>query len=697
MSLSEMLGRGRQEFVKLADRFLIAGAGEMSDRSLYHEFITTARNGSGEGSAEMLRERLRMGRCLFPHSRAGRESIVEMMDQRFPGERDAIIASAEKSVAGRLDLLGFTDLDFGHPLRWHLNPFTGDLAPLVHWSEIDPVAPIAKGDLKVFWEVHRNLHFVTLGQAYWLTGNDRYAEAFVSQTSSWIDENPVGMGVGWAASLDVSFRAIQWLWALGLCADSPAITREFVARLLKSLIEHGRHIEKYLSYYFSPNTHLTGEALGLFYLGMGAPELRRAERWRKTGLRILLDQLPNHVRADGVYFEQASYYHRYTLDFYTHLFAIIHPNGAKGIAPPRDDEQMLWRRLEAAFDHLMWIARPDGSWPLIGDDDGGRLIRLSPRPSNDFRDTLAMGAAIFERGDWKHVAGDAPAEMLWLLGPEGVSRYDRLQAAAPREISRAFETGGYFVMRDGWERDSSFVLIDCGRHGSEMGPGHAHSDALAIELAICGSIWLVDPATYVYGADAEARDWFRSTRAHNTATVDGEDQSLTSAPFAWKTSANCSLIKFDDLGDCVIFEGSHDGYHRLGDPVTHTRSVVTLRKQSAFIVSDRFAAGARHHYAVRYHFAPNCEANARDNRIEARMPNGESLVINFFAKGAGLSGLKVSVEGGWVSSCYGQRAEAPIAVFEISGDGAVEITTVIVGRPAREIGSRDERDELELS
>ncbi len=685
MGLSEMIGRGRQEFVKLADRFLIAGAGEMSDKSLYHEFTTTARNGSGEGTAERLLDRLRTGSGLFLPSFTEREAIVETMYRRFPGERDAIIASAEKSVAGRLDLLGFTDLDFGHPVDWHLNPLTGDRAPLVHWSKIDPVAPIGKGDLKVFWEVQRNMHFVTLGQAYWLTGDHRYVEAFVSQASSWIDANPVGMGVGWAASLDVSFRAIQWLWALSLCADSRAVTREFVARLLKSLIEHGRHIEKYLSYYFSPNTHLTGEALGLFYLGMALPELRRAERWRKAGLRILLEQLPKHLRSDGVYFEQASYYQRYTVDFYTHLFAIIHTNGANGIALPRDEEQTLWRKLEKAFDHLMWIGRPDGSWPLIGDDDGGRLIKLAPRPCNDFRDTLAIGAAIFKRGDWKHVAGDAPSEMLWLLGPEGVARYDRLQAASPREVSLAFETGGYFVMRDGWERDSSFVLIDCGRHGSEMGLGHAHSDALAIELALRGATWLVDPATYVYGAEAEARDWFRSTRAHNTATVDGEDQSEPSTPFAWKTSANCNLIRFDDLGDCVIFEGSHEGYHRLRDPVTHIRSVVMLRKQSALIVSDRFAAGARHDYTIRYHFAPNCEACARDNRIEARMPNGESLVINFFAKAAGPSEVKLWVEGGWVSSCYGQRAEAPVAVFEVSGDGMVEITTVIVGCHDREI------------
>src|SRR5262245_35332099 len=153
MGLSEMIGRGRQEFAKLADRFLIAGAGEMSDKSLYHEFTTTARNGSGVGAAEMLRDRLQRGSGLLLRSGAEREAIVETMGQRFPGARDAIIANAEKSIAGRLDLLGFTDLDFGRPIDWRLNPLTGNRGPLVHWSKIDSVAPIGKGDLKVFWEV----------------------------------------------------------------------------------------------------------------------------------------------------------------------------------------------------------------------------------------------------------------------------------------------------------------------------------------------------------------------------------------------------------------------------------------------------------------------------------------------------------------------------------------------------------------
>jgi hypothetical protein len=238
---------------------------------------------------------------------------------------------------------------------------------------------------------------------------------------------------------EVAFRSIA---ALGphLFAGSPSLSPGFLARFMKALIAQGRHIQDYLSLYFSPNTHLTGEALGLFYLGAALPELRRAGAWRETGLRILMKQLPLHVRSDGVYFEQSSYYHRYTTDFYIHVAALTRN---ANIEQPTEVE----RGLSLLLDHLMWIARPDGSSPLIGDDDGGRLVTLGSRPADDFRDTLAAGAAMFGRADWKFAAGDAPVETLWLLGPEALARYDKLHSLPPKDCFRAFEEGGYYVIR----------------------------------------------------------------------------------------------------------------------------------------------------------------------------------------------------------------------------------------------------------
>ncbi|HEU0174243.1 MAG TPA: alginate lyase family protein [Blastocatellia bacterium] len=687
MSLDELRVRSCQRFARLSDRLRRDRAPEMSDKELFREFNPVWR---GECAADALRHCLRTKNRRFLPSLEQRRKIVETMNRRFPAERDAIIKTAEAALAGKFSLLGHASLSFSDPpdspIDWSLDPVSGLRAPLRHWSELHPLDPLGGGDPKVVWELNRHAHFVTLGQAYWLTDDNRFAAAFVDQVSAWIDANPVGMGVNWASSLEVAFRSIAWLWALGLCVDSREVTPDFFARLLKSLIAHGRHIERYLSYYFSPNTHLTGEALGLFYLGLALPEMKRAKGWRGLGMQILLDQAAKQVRADGVYFEQSSYYHRYTTDFYTHLFALTRADDS---IIYHEMDTMLRRNLVAMLDHLMWITRPDGSSPLFGDDDGGRLIKLGQRAANDFRDTLAIGAAIFKRGDWKYVAGAAPAEMLWLMGPEGVACYDRLEAEPHSEISRGFRSSGYFVMRDGWRRDSSFVLIDCGPHGAEIGAGHAHSDALSIEFASRGVTWLVDPGTFVYATDAKTRDDFRSTDAHNTVVVDGQPQSIASTPFSWRTAAKCRLHEFVEHGDAIFFQGSHDGYERLSDPVTHTRSALYLKPDPGanlpgrLIVRDRFTAKKRHRYAIRLHFAPDCVATvatsgcANGARVEARQTTGATLTIRVICETEPKSEIAASVTEGRVSTCYAHYAPAPVAVFEAEGVGTQEFLTLI--------------------
>ena len=697
LSLNEWRVRSRQRFARLSDSLRRGRAPEMSDEELFGEFNPIWR---GECAADALRHCLRAKTRRFLPSLEQRRKIVRMMNHRYPDERDAIIKTAEAALAGKFSLLGHANLSFGDPpdtpIDWRLDPVSGKRAPLRHWSKLHPLDPLGGGDPKVVWELNRHAHFVTLGQAYCLTDDNRFAAAFVDQVSAWIDANPVGMGINWASSLEAAFRSIAWLWAAQMLVDSGEVKPDFFARLLKSLIEHGRHIETYLSYYFSPNTHLTGEALGLFYLGLALPEMVRAGGWRDLGLRILLEQAQKQVRADGVYYEQSSYYHRYTADFYTHLFALTRAND---FGLDRSSETTLLQKLEALLDHMMWITRPDGTSPLFGDDDGGRLIKLAARAANDFRDTLAIGSAVLNRGDWKYVAGDAPAEMLWLLGPEGVERYDRLRAEPPREISREFKSGGYFVMRDGWRRDSSFVLIDCGPHGAEAGRGHAHSDALSIEFASRGVTWLVDPGTFVYAADAKTRDEFRSTAAHNTVTVDDQPQSVASKPFSWRTSAECRLHGFIERGGATFFQGSHDGYERLKDPVKHARSVLFVKPNvhaglpEYLIVRDRFIAKKRHRYAIRYHLAPGCEAKSGAGRVEARHKSGAALAIRVIretgvktetASGApseatpgAATEVAAKVAEGWVSTCYAQCAPAPVALFEAEGEGTQEFLTLI--------------------
>jgi hypothetical protein len=689
-SLREIHERGRQEFAKVGERLLVSTRGEMSDGAFLREVRATVREDSGERTAALIARRIdaargsldgqsRGERSLLP-SFACRDQVAALMKERFPVEQEALVARAERAVTGRFDLLGFADLSFGDPIDWHLEPISGRRTPLAHWSTIDYLNAGVAGDKKITWELNRHGHFVTLGQAYVLAGDERFAEAFAAHVSSWMDANPPNLGINWASSLELAFRAIAWLWALHLFAGSPHLTPRLVARMLKCLVAHGRHIEFYLSRYFSPNTHLTGEALGLFYLGLALPELNRAAGWRAKGLRILVDELPVQIRRDGVYFEQTTYYQRYTADFYLHLTALARANAVA--LPPETGE-----RLALALDHLMWVTRPDGTSPLVGDDDGGRLIRLGDRGPCDFRDTLATAAALFDRGDWKWVSGEAAAETLWLLGPEGLARLDGIHAAAPQACSRAFPEGGYFVMRDGWSRESGYALVDCGPHGA-LACGHAHADALALEVALAGTTWLVDSGTFTYTGDARARDEFRGTSAHNTATVDDETQSIPAGPFSWKQVASASAREFVAGAQLDYFEGSHDGYERFADPVTHTRAVLFVKPDaetpapSYLVVRDAFRAVGRHRYALHYHFPTDCSATAGPDRLTATAAGGDELAVVV----TGGAGARFEIELGWVSECYGRREPAPVGVVRSEGEGPQALVSVITPRRVARTG-----------
>ncbi|MEP6913686.1 MAG: heparinase II/III family protein, partial [bacterium] len=342
---------------------------------------------------------------------ANREATVAQLRQTWPEEEGRILEQANRILEGRFDLLGYSgvrSLSFGEPIDWHLEPISKKSTPLVHWSRLDFLDTEVAGDKKIIWELNRHQYFSTLGQAYWLTDDEKYAERFAEHATSWMDQNPPKRGINWASSLEVAFRSISWLWAMHFFRDSPVLTPKLFGDLLKFLYLQARHLETYLSTYFSPNTHLTGEALGLFYLGTLLPEFAEADRWKATGRQILIDELERHVKPDGVYFEQSSYYHRYTADFYTHFLILARTNG-------ESLPDAVECKLEALLNHLMYITRPDGTTPLFGDDDGGRLVVLDRRRRNDFRAALSNGAALFMRPDYKFVAGGPAEETLWLL------------------------------------------------------------------------------------------------------------------------------------------------------------------------------------------------------------------------------------------------------------------------------------------
>ncbi|HEX6315222.1 MAG TPA: heparinase II/III family protein, partial [Gemmatimonadaceae bacterium] len=371
-SASELLDRARQEAVRWLERRGLGDVGEPDASRLFHGDVAAAPAIRGPFFAAV----------------ADRAGTIEALRAVDAGFETALRQRADRLSGGSFDLLGHRNISFGNPVDWNLEPLAGVRMPDRHWSGIDFLDPGQVGDHKVVWELSRHNALVTLAQAYWCTGETRYAEHCLVLLASWLDANPPKQGVHWSSSLELAFRSIAWLWVLALVDD--VLRPELRRRVLSYVAVAARHIERNLSTWFSPNTHLTGEALGLFAIGTALPQCRDAAHWRRIGAGILLEWMHRHVRPDGSYVEQSTWYHRYTTDFYLHFLVLAE---RAGMSVRQDVE----RPLNGLLDYLMWITRPDGTMPLIGDDDGGRLLFLDERTAHDTRTPLAIGAALFGR------------------------------------------------------------------------------------------------------------------------------------------------------------------------------------------------------------------------------------------------------------------------------------------------------------
>ena len=453
-------------------------------------------------------------------------------------------------VRGRYDLLGYRELPFGAPPAWHRDPVHNRDAPSGYWSAIPYLAP-QSGDHKVIWEINRHQHWLTLARAHQLTGEPRYYDAFVEQLEDWLARNPPLQGINWASMLELGFRSISWIWSLHLFAaagagDASART-PWVVDLLLALDRQLTHIEHNLSRYFSPNTHLTGEALALYVSGCALPELRASARRATIGRRILLDEIDRQINADGGHAELSAHYHRYSTDFY--LLAALAARAAGDDAAPAFEQAALRQAT-----YLRTLTDDDGRLPLLGDDDGGQLFPICGRAPSDCRDTLAAASVVLDEPAL--AVSDVPEEVFWLCG--ALPLEDMPRASTPWR-SAALTDSGYYVSRT---PSGDHLVFDAGRHGFLNG-GHAHADALSLVLTIGGRPLLVDPGTATYTMDPAARDRFRSTAMHNTVTLNGRPQSEPDGPFHWRSRANARLLVWQSRREFDYAEGIHDGYEPL--------------------------------------------------------------------------------------------------------------------------------------
>ncbi|MFY9844796.1 MAG: alginate lyase family protein [Terriglobales bacterium] len=592
---------------------------------------------------------------------------AELLRKHLPGEAAEILREADEICAHRFRLLGYENLDYGREIDWHLDPVHGKRAPLDPWFKIPFLEFAAVGDHKVTWELNRHQHLVTLAKAQLLSNSasnndDKYVRELIALWRSWIDANPYPLGINWASTLEVAFRSLSWVWVDQLLAGTPEYAR-FRSELVPALAFHGRYIERYLSTYFSPNTHLLGEAAALFFLGTLYPQMPRAAHWKESGWRIVQYEAERQVRPDGVYFEQSLYYHVYALDFFLYARLLAARNGMN--IPPEYDA-VLQRMLEVVA-ALAQAGPAEG----FGDDDGGRLWNPRRNRTEHMTDPLVLRAAIYSNGtdSAKFAAARLTEEAIWLFGKRvlGESTVGEPAAEEPAHAntssntqSNAFPDGGLYVLADSQPFPQAMVA-DAGPQGVDHS-GHGHADALSLRLTMNGRRWLVDAGSGVYiSKDPADRNVFRGTGSHNTMRVDGEDQAVADGPFSWTNIPTTQAENWIVGNTFTYFAGSHNGYTRLPDPVVHRRHLLNIAG-GLWFVRDIAHGRAEHELDIRWHFAPDLEVRTVGERIEiAKADDGSSdLRLSLLVPEETTWPLATEITRTLLSPAYGAFQSAPL-------------------------------------
>jgi hypothetical protein len=592
---------------------------------------------------------------LFGIDKSEREVAhrAALLRTHLPHQADGIIHEADGICRHQFDLLGYEKLDYGPNIDWHSDPVHGKRSPLKPWFKINFQDFHEVGDHKVIWELNRHQHMVTLAKAGLLTDNPVYVTELSNQWYSWQEANPYPLGINWASSLEVAFRSLSWLWVRSL-TTGPNFPAAFRADVLLALQSHGRYIENYLSTYFSPNTHLLGEALALFFIGTLCPEISAAPRWRDQGWRILLSESERQIRPDGGYMEQALYYHVYALDFFLHARHLASENGLE-ILEPFDN---VVKRMLDVVQALSEVGPPEG----FGDDDGGRLFDPRRNRVEHMTDPLALGSILY--GCNQYTSASLTEEAIWLFGERAIQVLGKTHPKLTPP-SKAFKAGGIYLIND-HEPCAQQVMIDAGPQGIGRS-GHGHADALSIRFSLDGRRFLVDPGTYCYVCDGGERDLFRGTGAHNTLKVDQRDQAVPDGPFAWSSIPNVTTETWLNGQTFDFFAGSHDGYGRLADAVRHRRSVFHV-KGGLWFIRDAVEGRGTHLIEVFWHFAPELEVKEERGTFliapsatdKSEPPASLALLIDRD------SGWKTQVADYSISRAYGSKQRASLIRASVS-------------------------------
>jgi uncharacterized heparinase superfamily protein len=408
--------------------------------------------------------------------------------------------------------------------------------------------------------------------------------------SEWIRDNPTGTEDAWEPCA-VSVRVLNWVKYFDSLDE--AVSHEW----LGSLLNQANWLTANLEYDILANHYLkNGMALlyaGSYFTGPVADKLLR------RGLAIVDAEVTEQILSDGGHYERSLMYHSIVLE---DLLDVVNISLANPGLLPVDFVRRVTEKSLAATRFLEDMLGADGNIPLFNDG----ALGITPLPE----------------------------ELIAYC--QRVAEYERAPKP-PGAVKIVKPTTGYYGYRAGGDS----LIIDCGDIAPDYQPGHAHCDLLSYELCVDGNPLVVDTGTCTY-EDNDKRQYLRSTAAHNTVEVEGQDQTEFWGRFRVGRRARPTLAcigRFDETG--MTFTGGHTGYRFLPQKVLHERQV-DVEFSGVWSVHDALSGNGSCKARSFIHFAPGIKlTNEADGSWLARSNCGTAIRITI---GQGCSALLLATE-----------------------------------------------------
>lgn len=454
---------------------------------------------------------------------------------------------ADKYASNLLVSTGFWH-QFGPVVDWHANPTPNEYH---EWT----------------WQLSRHPYWPVMGKAYWATGDEKYARAFVSQMRSWVEQNPLpndSSNVPYSCwrTIETGIRTLgAWPDAFMYFLSSPTFDDDSIIMMVKSFYEHAQHLLAFPQ----RNNWLTMEMDGLFHIAMLFPEFKDASHWAEYASGRLFEEENVQFYPDGSQVELAPGYHGVSVSNILKIYPVAKLNGYKlpeGFIAGMEKTYQI-------YENLMM---PDGSFPALNDSGWGSS-----------RSSLVKACEYFpERKDFRYLVTE---------GREGVE---------PSFTSCWMPWAGWYNMRSGWDADALYANMEVGPYGG----GHQHEDKLSLVASAYGRMLLTEGGIYAYDS-SEWRKYVLSARAHNLTRVDGLDQHRGGTD-KWNTIDKPLPNRWISNETFDFGEGWYtEGFGPDRDAtVSQYRALIFAKKRGYWLLVDAFIPTDNkvHSYDTWFHF-----------------------------------------------------------------------------------------------